>query len=154
MTVFLERICFFWLQLNIGYPKIFIKYHILIKREIVLAAVQDDGWKYIGYAVRQLKRLGARRIGFGFRGSFAFVGYAGTGKRPGWVRQVQRRRRQGPSALSTVIALGKTQKGKMWFFKVLLVTYLITRLFTEFISPQYKASSEVFHIWNSDWLTV
>ena len=68
--------------------------------------------RYLGYAKRQLRRLGARRVGFGFRGSFALVGSAKRGRKPSWIRQDQRTRKRGPSSVSVRIRLGRAQKGE------------------------------------------
>ena len=70
----------------------------------VLVAIQDDGSRYIQPAVLQLKKLGAYRMINSFRGSFAFVGYSGFGKRS-WVKQVQNRRGKGPSSLKALFIL-------------------------------------------------
>ena len=66
-------------------------------RKIVLVSVQDEGFTNIGIALKQLQRMGGYRISYGYRGSYALIGYAG-GRAP-WVKQQQRRRKRGPSAV-------------------------------------------------------
>ena len=73
--------------------------------------VQDEAWKYLGYARGQLKRIGARGLAFGYRGSFAEVGSAKRGRLPAWIRQDQHIKKRGPSAVSVRIRLGTEQQG-------------------------------------------
>ena len=49
-------------------------------------------------ALDALKRLGATEPIADYRGSFAFVGYAGENK-PSWITQKSTRRGQGPSEI-------------------------------------------------------
>ena len=85
-------------------------------RKIVLMAIQDDGSKYVKPALHAfLRRVRGRPYRIGFRGSFAFVGFYGRGRRPRWVRQVTRPRRKGPSQLSVNIRLPKLRRGKRFY---------------------------------------
>lgn len=78
----------------------------------MLIAVQDDGSRYLSPAISAIEIAGGRRIRFGYRGSYALIGYIGRGRKPTWIRQVQNRRRRGPSFVSTIIKLGKPRFGR------------------------------------------
>ena len=67
---------------------------------MVLIAIQDEGasrlYRYVQDAMVQ---VGATKpFTHGYRGSYALVGYTGPG-RPLWIKQVQNRRRRGPSVI-------------------------------------------------------
>ena len=67
--------------------------------QIVLVAIQDSS-RYAEPAVDALKRLGATDpIYYGFRQSFAFVGYAGNNEPP-WISQIQNLKGRGPSEIT------------------------------------------------------
>ena len=78
---------------------------ICLCSKIVLVTIQDEGSKYVSDAEDALKRLGASDpILKDFRGSLAFVGYAGDEK-PSWISLVQRNSGEGPSEISVRIPL-------------------------------------------------
>lgn len=66
--------------------------------KIVLVAIQDEGSMFMKSALDALKRLGATEPIADYRGSFAFVGYAGVTK-PSWIAQKSAKRGQGPSEI-------------------------------------------------------
>ena len=68
-------------------------------RRIVLVAVQDEAVYRAKRYLSVLRRIGisTRYLRFGYRGSFACVGY--VGRRPSWFRQISHRRRRGPSVI-------------------------------------------------------
>ena len=65
----------------------------------MLVAVQDEAVYRAKRYLSVLRRFGVKRryLRFGYRGSFACVGY--VGRRPSWFRQISRRRRRGPSVI-------------------------------------------------------
>ena len=75
--------------------------------KIVLIAVQDEGASHVRSALNDLRRIGGFSIHFGFRGSYALIGYKGPGRKPFWVKQKQHRRKRGPSVLSRWVRLQK-----------------------------------------------
>lgn len=79
----------------------------ILFRKIVLIAVQNEGGARLSEALNALRKIGGYSIRFGFRGSYALIGYTGPGRRPIWVKQNQHQRRRGPSVLSTWIKLKK-----------------------------------------------
>mgnify|MGYP001798203176 CR=1 len=66
-------------------------------------AVQDTGSRYVKAAFGQLRRIGGRVFTYGYCGSYVLAGCIGTGRRPHWVKEVQRKRGKGPSMLSVTI---------------------------------------------------
>ena len=51
-------------------------------RRIVLVAIQDEGAKEMtSSAYKGLRRIGVRRSQRSYRGSFAFIGYTGPGRK-------------------------------------------------------------------------
>ena len=68
--------------------------------KIVLIAVQDSGGN-IGRKGLSVLRMFNRRVTSVFRGSLAFYGYVGRGRRRYWARIVQKKRGKGPSELRT-----------------------------------------------------
>ncbi|XP_044165741.1 uncharacterized protein LOC114963329 isoform X1 [Acropora millepora] len=73
--------------------------------KIILISTQDDATHYWHPAKAALIKLGVTEpILKPFRGSFAFVGYAGVNK-PSWIAQEQRARGQGPSVIHLRIPL-------------------------------------------------
>ncbi|XP_068758317.1 uncharacterized protein [Montipora capricornis] len=73
--------------------------------KIVLVAVQEEASRHLSSAIGALKRLGAKEPVFpGWRGSFAFAGYAGEDK-PLWITQKSEKNRLGPSEISLTIPL-------------------------------------------------
>ena len=80
--------------------------------KVVLIATQDSGSHHWQPAKDALKRLGVKEpILKPFRGSFAFIGYAGTNK-PSWIAQEQEARYQGPSIIHLRIPLQQGPPGK------------------------------------------
>ena len=80
-----------------------------------MIATQDDGSTHWQPAKGELMRLGATEpISKPFRGSFAFIGYAGAIK-PSWIAQEQEDRSQGPSIIHLRIALQQDPPGKDLF---------------------------------------
>ena len=69
-------------------------------------AIQDNGAKFIGPALKMLRRIGGYRIRKNFRGSYVLIGYLNLAWRPSWAKQVQNPRARGPSAISVKIPLG------------------------------------------------
>lgn len=71
-------------------------------------AVQDEGFRFGRKYLNVLRRIGARgrKFRFGYRGSYALVGY--RGRRRYWIRETSRRRRRGPSALRVRIPLTRS----------------------------------------------
>ena len=78
----------------------------LFNRRIVLVAAQDEAFYRARRYLPVLRRIGVSRryLRFGFRGSFACVGY--VGRRPSWFRQISHRRRRGPSVIRVRIPYG------------------------------------------------
>ena len=71
----------------------------------MLLAIQDEAWRfgrYIKYVLRRIN-INPSRIKFGFRSSFAAVGF--VGRRPRWIRYMSRPQRRGPSYVRTRIPL-------------------------------------------------
>ena len=71
----------------------------------MLLAIQDEAWRfgrYIKYVLRRIN-INPSRIRFGFRSSFAAVGF--VGRRPRWIRYMSRPQRRGPSYVRTRIPL-------------------------------------------------
>ena len=91
--------------------------------KIVLVAVQDDGSAYASSAVSALKRLGAKGpVQGSIRSSFAFAGYAGTG-RPAWIIQRWKQKYLGPSEITSKIPLSSSmssQESLMYLMSMLL----------------------------------
>ena len=79
--------------------------NLFFRRRVVLIAAQDDASRYISVAFKELRKIGARRIlkRNHYRSSLALVGYVGFRRRPSWSKQVQNRRKRGPSSLSVLI---------------------------------------------------
>ena len=80
--------------------------HNIPKGRLVLVAIQDEGSKKMSNsAYDALKRFGARnQIRFNYRSSYALLGWSGDGQLSA-VTQVQRKRYQGPSIISTVLSI-------------------------------------------------
>lgn len=80
-----------------------------------MIATQDSASHHWQPAKGALMRLGVTEpILKPFRGSFAFIGYAGANK-PSWIAQEQEDRRQGPSIIHLRIALKQDPPGKDLF---------------------------------------
>lgn len=85
-------------------------YHIIlhsIHRSIVVVAVQDEAFRFGRRYLNVLRSIGARggrNFRFGFRGSYALIGY--KGRRKYWIRERSRPRRRGPSYLRVRIPTG------------------------------------------------
>ena len=80
------------------------------RRKIVLIGSQGQGTRYFGRGTRNLlRRLSGKAIS-SRAGSFALICYTGRGRRPNWVRQVQRGR--GASTLKRWIRLPKYNRRK------------------------------------------
>lgn len=64
------------------YRLIYFSMFCYFSRRIVLVAIQDEGAKEMtSSAYRGLRRIGVRRPQKSYRGSFAFIGYTGPGRR-------------------------------------------------------------------------
>ena len=97
-----------------------LKYHIIqssvhlsscnyrsITRKIVLVATQDEAYHNGGPVLGALPRIGMKLpITFGYRGSLALIGYAGSYK-PSWITQAHALRGLGPSTVTASIAPGR-----------------------------------------------
>lgn len=73
----------------------------------MVVAAQDEAYRYGKRYLNVLRRIGARggrNFRFGFRGSYALIGY--VGRRKYWIRETSRPRRRGPSSLSVRIPRG------------------------------------------------
>ena len=73
----------------------------------MIVAAQDEAYRYAKRYLNVLRRIGARggrNFRFGFRGSYALVGY--VGRRKYWIRERGRRRGRGPSTLRVRIPTG------------------------------------------------
>ncbi|XP_068694508.1 uncharacterized protein [Montipora foliosa] len=72
--------------------------------KIVLAATQDEAYHNSGPVLGALPRIGMKLpITFGYRGSLALIGYAGSYK-PSWITQAHALRGLGPSTVTASIA--------------------------------------------------
>ena len=88
------------------------KSYLSYRDKIILISTQDDATHYWHPAKAALIKLGVTEpILKPFRGSFAFVGYAGVNK-PSWIAQEQRARGQGPSVIHLRIPLQQSPPGK------------------------------------------
>ena len=88
------------------------KFYLSYRDKIILISTQDDATHYWHPAKAALIKLGVTEpILKPFRGSFAFVGYAGVNK-PSWIAQEQRARGQGPSVIHLRIPLQQSPPGK------------------------------------------
>ena len=70
-------------------------------------AVQDEAYRFGRRYLNVLRRIGARggrNFRFGFRGSYALIGY--KGRRKYWIRETSRKRKKGPSSLVARIPIG------------------------------------------------
>ena len=73
-TIFFKQSCL--------YRLIYFSMFCYFSRRIVLVAIQDEGAKEMtSSAYRGLRRIGVRRAQKSYRGSFAFIGYTGPGRR-------------------------------------------------------------------------
>lgn len=85
-------------------------YHFILHanhRSIVVVAVQDEAFRFGRRYLNVLRSIGARggrNFRFGFRGSYALIGY--KGRRKYWIRETSRPRRRGPSYLTVRIPKG------------------------------------------------
>ena len=76
-----------------------------------MIAAQDAASHHWQPALDEFKRLGVTDpILMVFRGSFAFIGYAGENK-PSWIAQEQALRHQGPSIIRLRIAIEQSPPG-------------------------------------------
>ncbi|CAH3104487.1 unnamed protein product [Pocillopora meandrina] len=75
---------------------------------VVAVSVQDEAFRYGKRYLNVLKKIGAkgRNLRFGYRGSYALIGY--KGHRRWWIREASRRKRRGPSAV--YMRIPKTRK--------------------------------------------
>ena len=77
--------------------------------KIILIAVQDEGLRYLEKAFDALTRIGGYDVSsLEFRGSYALIGYPRE-KKPSYVKQIQRKRGQGPSVISATVPLTKSK---------------------------------------------
>ena len=96
----------------------------------MVVAVQDEAFRFGRRYLNVLRSIGARggrNFRFGFRGSYALIGY--KGRRKYWIRETSRPRRRGPSYLRVRIPTGictfiVSSKGFQVFFFVIDVYYL------------------------------
>lgn len=75
-------------------------------------AIQDDGTIFsVLAAYDELKKMGngTESFDFSYRGSLAFVGYAGNKPKPSWIVMKQNFTGGGPTIVKTKIPLRKAQ---------------------------------------------
>lgn len=77
-----SRVVYIFLKQSCLYRRIYLTMFCYFCRRIVLVAIQDEGAKEMtSSAYRGLRRIGVRRPQRSYRGSFAFIGYTGPGRR-------------------------------------------------------------------------
>ena len=93
-----------------------------------MIATQDSASNTWQPAADALRRLGVTDpILLEFRGSFAFIGYAG-GNKPSWIAQEQQKRYEGPSIIHLRIPLQQSAPGDLTFTCFIKCCSCLTKL--------------------------